>query len=467
MHSGVKYCIVFLLTAVLAGCSTGRWERLRNKQAADFQQSSAAITEQALGGRDTLHLQDCIDIALEHNLSVKQADIRRKMAKLERQAAFANFLPTLQFNLNYTALDKAPKSKMFGLLAAQVQDREVLTTEWNAQMPIFIPATWLVYDMRRRGAEIADLVRDYTRQQIVLQITAGYFHCTVIEHSRTVLESQLAAAEQLSRETRALANEGLIMPWQADQAELLALSRRTSLEKTDRARDQAMSDLLVAMGLSPLAKVTLAVETPLEAPRGNLEDLILQALLNHPQLKIADRMIAIRKDQVLMAIADFLPSLAGFASRSHTSNSFMKYPDVTALGIAGVMTIFDGLSNVRAYQLARQQQKEAYVQREEACFSLMLSVLQAQRNLLDAQADLGLAEKNLEVACGRLKQIEAQWHEGLIQGSDRMTVLSERDDAEFTVMAARFSEQVRIAVLLDLLAAPCTAETKHPETNHP
>ncbi|HPO11982.1 MAG TPA: TolC family protein [Candidatus Hydrogenedentes bacterium] len=467
MHSSVKFGVLFLLMAVLAGCSTGRWDRLRNKQAADFQQSIAAITEKALGGRSTLHLQDCVDIALEHNLAVKQAEIRRKMAKLERQAAFANFLPTLQFNLNYTALDKAPKSKMFGLLAAQVQDREILTTEWNAQMPIFVPATWLVYDMRRRGAEIAGLVRDYTRQQIVLQITAGYFHCTVIEHSRTVLESQLAASEQLCSEMHALAKEGLIMPWQADRADLLALSRRTALEKTERARDQAVSDLLVAMGLSPLANVTPAVETPLEAPPGNLEELLLQALLNHPQLKISDRMIAIRKDQVLMAIADFLPSLAGFASRSHTSNSFMKYPDVTALGIAGVMTVFDGLSNVRAYQLARQQQKEAYVQREEACFSLMLSVLQAHRSLQDAQADLVLAKKNLEVACGRLTQIEAQWHEGLIQGSDRLTVTSDRDDAEFTVLAAQFSEQVRIAVLRDLIAAPGTAETKHPETNKP
>ncbi len=467
MRAYTKYSMILLVFGVLAGCSSGKWERLRREHAESFQQDIASLTEKTLAGRDTLRLQECIDIALANNLSVKQAEIRRKMAKLERQAAFANFLPTIQFDLNYTSLDRAPKSVMFGLLAAQVQDREVLTTEWNAQMPVFVPATWLVYDMRRRGAEIADLVREYTRRQIVLQITAGFFHCNVIEHSRKVLESQQTAAEQLCAETRALANEGLIMPWQAEQAELLALSRRTSLEQTDRARDQAVANLLAAMGLSPLAKMTPALETPLEAPAGTPEELILQALLNNPSLKISDKVIAVRKDQVLMAIAEFLPSLAGFAGRSHTSNSFMKYPDVTALGLAGMMTVFDGLANVREYQLARQQRKEAYVQREEACFSLMLSVLQAWRNLEDARAALTLAKKNLEVASGRLKQIESQWHEGLVQDSARMTLAAERDDAEFNVLAAQFSEQVRIAVLRDLISAPGVVETKQPETANP
>ena len=120
------------------------------------------------------------------------------------------------------------------------------------------------------------------------------------------------------------------------------------------------------------------------------------------------------------------------------------------------MTVFNGLENVREYQIARQAREAAYVQREEACFAIMSGVVRAWLNLQDARDELALARKAHEVESARRVEIEAQWREGLVNASDRLEAAARCDIAQMRVTQTAFSEQVRIATLLELLGRPIT-----------
>ncbi|HOZ48270.1 MAG TPA: TolC family protein [Candidatus Hydrogenedentes bacterium] len=444
--------MVLLTSAVLCGCATvGPDTRPAQAQAdrdALVQKTAECVPE----GR-ALRLEDCVRIALANNLKVKAAEIDARIAQLQKKTAFANFLPTLDMSWQYVGLDRQPKSQMLGPLAVPVQDRVVREAALDVQMPVFVPATWFLYSIYDHGAEIGTWVEEYTRQMITLQVTMLYFAGLALRESEAALESQLTAAQSLAKEVRAFREEGLVSAWQVDQAEALVIARQNALHEVARSRDEVRAELMAALGLLPTADLELTPETPLVAPEGALESLILEALLNHPKLHIADRVTAVKREQAKIALAEFLPKLVGFSNMAHTSNSFMLYPDTVAMGAAAVLSIFDGFANVNAYTIAREEKRKAAIEREEATLTVMVEVIKAHLRLEAARDDAAIAKKMLDVNRGRYAEIEAQWDEGLVTPSDKLAALADRDNSQVAVVQAAFQEQMSIATLLNVMGS--------------
>ena len=188
-------------------------------------------------------------------------------------------------------------------------------------------------------------------------------------------------------------------------------------------------------------------------PEGELQDWILDALLHHPRLAIADRLVEIEKEKTRIAITDFLPMLAGFAARSHTSNSFMAFPYMSAMGFTGLMTLFNGFANVNEYLAARTEQEKAYLAREQESLALMLEVVRAHSHLADAEAQLKLAGAAAEAAKVKLKEETAKMHEGLLRPSEMLNVVAQHDAAQVNAANARYQQQVMTAIAWNVLGA--------------
>ncbi len=445
--------VMVLGMGLFSGCTTVNWPEVRTEQAGSFQAELDVRTEAALAAHKELDLDACIDIALENSLQVRKAELERRIAKLNRKVAFANFLPTVQYSDQYTALNKQPGTKLFGSLAMPAQDKNVREQALQMQLNVFVPATWYLYSIHRRGEEIREVAAEYTQQMIAYQVTVLYFYALALEEERGKLAGEVAAAEALLQELKAYREEGMVSQWQVQQVEVLLLSRRNAVRDNARQQEEVTAELLTAMGLSPLAEIRLAPMTPLSAPEGALADLIVEALVQQPRLAIADRQVAIAKDKVKIAVTQFLPNLVGFLGRTGTSNSFMQYPDLTAMGVAGVLTVFDGFANVNAYKAARVEREQAFLEREELCFTVMLEVIRAYEEMTRAQDNLHLATAAAEMAVSRLEEVEAQWSEGLINPSDRLDAVAQRDAGIANRTSARFMEQVGVATLHNVLGA--------------
>ena len=447
---------ITILTLVLAfvlffiGCSTFEGLQIREEDVEAYRQSLAEKTEIILADNQSFGLEDCIQIALQNNLTIRAAEIQARISKLERKVAFSRFLPTVNINYNYTRWDSQPKIR-FGADAVAMHDQRIRDITWQIQTSIFDPSTWFIYSMHQRGEEIAELVTEYTMQIMVLRVTVMYFHCLTLQEVEKALESQLAAAAALEKEVQAFYEEGLASQWQVKQAQVLVLGRRTGLHRTENALSQAKADLLTAMGLSPFADISLSIETPLKAPEEALEVLVTEALLSHPQLKIADRDIAIEKEKVKVAIAGFLPRLVGFANRTHSSDSFMVYPNYWTYGLMGTVSLFNGFANINEYKAAKERQKEAFIQREEASATLMLEVVKAYLNLENAREEMALANKSFDMVSAHFAEVEQQWQEGLVNYSELVSTLAKKDEAQMSVMGARFQFQVSTATLFNVM----------------
>jgi len=440
-----------ILVMALGGC-VSRVKEIRENNVRQYQKILAERTQKNIQPDQKLRLQDCIELALQNNLKGQASEIQARIKKLERKVAFGNFFPALEINANYTAWERQPKQRVAPGQYHPMHDKEISEFVVQAQMPIFIPATWYLYSLYTRGAEIGDLILDYTRRMVSYQVSAMYYQCLILQEMSEAMESQVIAGDALEKEVASYEEEGLVNGWQAKQAQTHALARHLTLNRTRRAFRQAKADLLSTMGLSPMsADLTLVREVTLEAPKEALEELILQALLENPQLHIADRTVEIQHDRAKIALSNFLPHLIGFAGFTSTSNSFVFDKSYWMGGLAGVLTVFNGFANVNEYKAARERKKEAMVQREELCLTIMLQVIKAHLNLQDIQEELVLAQKKFEVVSDRLNEIKAKWEEGIIKPSEKLQAIAELDRAQREVMKTRFQQQVSIATLLNAI----------------
>lgn len=458
MHIYNFRLLAFLFSGMLlfGGCSSFDGDKARKDHAAAFEQSLMEKTAQALTEGTALRLEDCIRIALENNLSIRSSEIQTRIAKLARKISFSNFLPVLDLNYQYTRFDPQLKRK-FGVEEIAMSDQKVQEITWQAQMSIFNPLTWLLYSMHVRGEEIANIAHEYAKQMTVLHVTILYFHCLSLQEIKFALESQLAFASALEKELRAFEDEGLIAEWQAEQAGVMVLARKVDIQRVQRAICRVKTDILFAMGLTPLSNISLQKDMPLKPPQGPLESLITEGLISHPEVHIADRKVAIAEREVELSIAAFLPTIMGFASYVASSDSFLVYSNYWVTGLAGTLRIFDGLANVNKYKLVREQRKDAYIRREQASLALMIKIIKAYLNLTNAEGEMVLAEQSHAVASKRFAEIEEKWREGLVSSSEMLSVTAERDSAQMRVMAAKFQHQISIATLINAMGKTDTS----------
>ena len=457
-------CLMFtsLAAAALTGCSSFNGKEIRQEHAGNYPRQLAEKTRDVLAEYQPLDLNDCIRISMENSLSVKSAEIQQRLAQLEKKVSFANFLPAVSLNYQKTWWDPQPQVK-FGSSGFPMHDKDVRDVTWNIQLSIFNPATWFMYSMHTRGYEIAELVADYTRQAIALQVTAQYFQCLSLEQMVTVLESQLAAARAMEKELAAFQQEGMVSTWQAEQGRVLVLARKTELRRIRKSLGQAKAELLAGMGLNPTGDVKLEIQMPLESPGDSLEFLIMEALLNHPSLAISDRQVAIEKEKLKAAVTAFLPQLMGFANRVDTSDSHQVFTNYWVGGLSAAITLFDGFANVNYYQAAGELQKEAVIRREQATLTLMLQVIRAYDQVRLAQDQIELARQIHRTTAGHLAEVQQQYEQGLIQASDMLAMTAEADQAEIQYLLARFQNQTSIAMLTNVMGK---TQTVFQESTH-
>jgi outer membrane protein TolC len=286
---------------------------------------------------------------------------------------------------------------------------------------------------------------------IVLQVTTYYYYCLGLEEIETVLDSRIRAAEALARQLQDYQIEGLAFAWQADQARINLQTQKLQRLRVHQILEQTKGLLLIIMGLPPVGSIDLDATMPATEPQGTLEDIFTETLLNHPQLRIADRKIAIEREKVKIAISGFLPSLVGFANRVSTSDSFQKYSSYWMTGLSGVLSVFNGFANIYEYDAAKENVKKAALEREQVTLILMLEVFRAYQSLQLAQDAIAISENSFNASSLKYEQVYQQWREGLVDASEMLSVLAEKDQAQMLRINTKFQRQVAIATLLNAM----------------
>lgn len=441
--------ILVSMALTFSGCSTD-FSAVRKEQIAEYDQEIANKTRQILSSDKVYDLESCIEIALENNLDVKLAEIKGRLAGIDRNISFSYFLPHIDAQFAHTRADKLQMRKAMGSYIAMA-DQDTTVSVIKGQLAVFDPETWFIYSAYKRGEDIENLITLRVKQAVRLQITALYLSCLSMESNIPALRSSVEQAQALLREMEALYREGLILKSELEEARVFDMIQKYTLSEMERQKTYSKSQLLEAMGLSPLSEITLGAPPSLSAQNKEMSDMILTALLNRPEMMISDRSVAVREDAVKMAILAFLPKI--FLTGDFTSNrdSFVKYRDVFTYGVSAILTIFDGFSNIYEYKAAKEERSKAMLEREQSCIKIILEVIKAKQSLDRERDNRELMKLDMDASRSRLNEVISLWKEGMVTSSEKLNAVSRNATAGANMTMAEYRYQVACATMADVM----------------
>lgn len=444
---------------LLVSCSSVDSEKkqaLRMKSLADKENESKKYFQQY---NNTLTLDRAIQLSVERNLTLKTKTIEQEIAKLDRKIAFGNFLPKVSLGYSYTMLnDKImgetkdtalpiPLPISLGL-ETRLVDKNLSLFSVNAQMTIFVPATWFLYSARQKGEDISSLTRDLTEKMIKLQTIGQYHYILALESEKEYLKQELESAKEFNRSAKIALEAEAILPWEYEGTEQIVQMREFALKQNARDLQSAKMSLMNNLDMYPL------LDFQLEKPQYNedvkmptLEETIYEALKNSELIQIREGAEDISKDVTKIAISNFLPKIVLTGGYFNTSNAALSDPDFFMGTLGGMFSIFNGFQNVHEYKKARKNQEIAFIKREEEIMKVIFETVNAYNSLESSREERDIALKNFAVSTGRFNQKKLEKETDSIDNWEYIQGVAEYEKALSLKEKAEYKYRVSLATL--------------------
>lgn len=451
--------LIIISSILLVSCSSVDSEKkqaLRMKSLADKENESKKYFQQY---NNTLTLDRAIQLSVERNLTLKTKTIEQEIAKLDRKIAFGNFLPKVSLGYSYTMLnDKImgetkdtalpiPLPMSFGL-ETRLVDKNLSLFSVNAQMPIFVPATWFLYSARQKGENISSLTRDLTEKMIKLQTIGQYHYILALESEKEYLKQELESAKEFNRSAKIALEAEAILPWEYEGTEQIVQMREFALKQNARDLQSAKMSLMNNLDMYPL------LDFQLEKPQYNedvkmptLEETIYEALKNSELIQIREGAEDISKNVTKIAISNFLPKIVLTGGYFNTSNAALSDPDFFMGTLGGMFSIFNGFQNVYEYKKARKNQEIAFIKREEEIMKVIFETVNAYNSLESSREERDIALKNFAVNTGRFNQKKLEKETDSIDNWEYIQGVAEFEKALSLKEKAEYKYRVSLATL--------------------
>ena len=394
-------------------------------------------------------LQDCIDYAMENNITLQKSKLQKSSASEDLKGSKAALLPTFSASTNQTLGYQPWKDTGMSYVSNGTVNTKVDKTSYNGSYSL--SGQWTVWNGNRNlnnikrdrlAEEEAELSAQETANSIQERIAQLYAQILYLAENVTVNEQMLETSKKNEERGRDMLEVGKMS--KADLAQLSA-QRANDEYSIVEAKSQLMN---YELQLKQLLEITDEERFQVAIPKIG-DDLILaeipamqtvyeMALVNRPEINRSQ--LAINRSDVNLSIAKagWMPTvnLTGGITTSTNSlsstgwGSQIKSNMNTSLGLGVTMPIYDGRSTKTSVNKAKIQQLQARLDlqdlqkdlysdiqgywlnawtNQEKYKAASSSVESAQQSydLLSEQFRLGL--KNIvELMAGKDKLLEAQ-----------------------------------------------------------
>ncbi len=454
-------CAAALL--LVGGCATTEADR----EAAAQEMRTRLVQETAdwlAAHPGPLTLTNALALARARSLKLTQQELEVQLAKVDRATAFSAFLPTVELAYGRTWASGRLTHLPLGLGSLRTSGADFESAGLVISQPVFTPVAWTLFAESLYGVRIKDFIRARARQLLDVQVAVRFYQATVAARMVTAYELQLKSGEALTNRVARLAAEGYARAAEKARAEARVAQDAYGLLQAQHARTKARQELADILRFWPLAEFAVDGESILSAVAASgggaeaeapPEELVWTALLNRKDLRAADETLALRKAQVVEALAGFLPNvIAGGGGASLTLE------DVALRGwagsLAGVWSVFGGFRTVQQYRAARATREAEFRLNEDRMLAVVLSVADCWRSLQEAKLRAAVAAKAAEAATLDHAEAARRFDDGRETLSTVLDKVAVRDEAEVNLVRARYAAalaaiMLRQAVGLDIL----------------
>ena len=306
-------------------------------------------------------LRDCIDYALEHNITIQRNRISAESAQEDVKTAKADFLPSLSGNISQRVVNR-PNSARGTIISGDNITTSESKTSYNGSYGI--DANWTVYNGSKRvntvkqqklNNRIAELNVDESENSIEESITQLYVQILYSAEAVKVNESTLEVSRKEFERGQELFNVGSIA-----SSDLAQLEAQVSSDNYQLVTSQAtLQDY--KLQLKQLLELDGDIEMDLYLPQ--LSDSNVLSL--RPEIEAGKLNVESSDLSIKMARAGYLPTLnlsAGIGSTNANGSDFSFSEQVkqnwnNSLGLTLSIPIFDKRQTKSSINKAKLQKQ--------------------------------------------------------------------------------------------------------------
>lgn len=366
-----------------------------------------------------LTLKDCITVALQNSSSMKIADLDLRTSQLDLADARAYYWPEINASGQYRFSDRID----FGW------ERQ----NYDAQMVV----SYTIWDHGRREARLAQAKADdkgvqanyhRSKQNLVFNVTKAYYDLLQTEKLIDIQENLLEISKVNVDKAKAFEEKGKSIPADVAAAKVQQANYELALINAINNLDLARSRLASLMGLDPSKPITLEedpefqiyLEANLLTPEVSLEDSLLKAMKNRPELKSLQANMTSLEWSLKLARINRWPVLTAEFSYNFLLDDYLRdrenFKKYRNWGVLARVTfpIFDSGSSMRrekSAEIAIEQLKENINEQE---ISIILEIQESYLNLEQTRKNLEISSEQVKNATLSLEATQGRYEQNMI-----------------------------------------------------
>jgi outer membrane protein len=345
-----------------------------------------------------LGLDDCIQMALENNRSIKQSIAQVDQARWNLSSARRSAGPTLSWEGTVNRVggkdyEHADYDTAYG---------NTLRAGYN------LDASGSLKHTRQRASyalNAADLALENAKQAVKLQTTQAYYRLLECRNLVDVNQEAVDTLEEHLNNVNAQYRVGTVAKSDVLASEVQLANSQQSLVTAQNNYDIAMATLNNIIGLP--SDTVLSVKDQLQYtayPDLNLDSCTAYALDNRPDGIAADYQVEQSKEALAIAKAGHLPSVTAAVTRSLTGRDEFK-EDIRGQWAAGLTASWNIFDNGQVGAAVEQAKAGLRAAEESAAATKENIQLNVREQFLSLQA----AEKNIQTTSKAVEQAEEDY----------------------------------------------------------
>lgn len=353
-------------------------------------------------------LQDCINYALENNITVKDASLNTEIAEIDYSKSKSARLP----NLFGSASQNFSNGNSIDPITSDFVTDQIHSTNvgLNSSVTLF-QGNQLGNQIKQNAIllEQSVLLAEVEKNNIALNILESYLQTLYSKENIAIAENNLAASEKEVLRAKALLDAGTFALNDYTQAQSQAASNKFSVISAKNDYQQNIIALKQLLELSPLDEMeieTIDENLGLIKLTPDKAEVYNKALAALPEIQASNLNISVNEKELDIVKGAYLPSLSLSASMgtgytSINQNAFRDQFSVNfnqRIGVTLSVPIFNRNQTKSAVQTATINIEKAELQKQLAEKNVYTKIETTYQNAVSAQEQVIAAEASQSAA---------------------------------------------------------------------
>lgn len=373
-------------------------------------------------------LQDCIDYAIEHNITIKDATLDKNLAEVDYSKAKSSRLP----NLFGSASQNFSNGSTIDPITSDYVTDQIHSTNVgiNSSMTLF-QGNQLSNQIKQNKIllEQSIFLEEVEKNNIVLNILEVYLQTLYSKESIAIAENNVVASEKEVERAKARLDAGTIALGDYTEAQSQAATNKFNVISAKNDYQQYIIQLKQLLELSPLEDIQIeTIDENMDLINLDIDknQLYNNAIGFLPEIQASQLNIAANEKELDIAKGGFLPtlSLTGSMGSGYTSindNTFSDQFDVNfnqKLGLSLTIPIFNRNQTKAAVKTASINIDKAQIQKQNTEKEVYKKVETAYQNAVSAQEQVIAAEASKVAAEQSYNLAQKKYELGALSTTD-------------------------------------------------